>query len=189
VAARASRTSTAPSTSGTDSGTTTASTAAGGGATTGSGTAGRGTAGAPVTVSGSTAPVSGTKPTGGTTITSSPPTPSPTSSPPTTGAPSPPAGTGAYGTVSAGPTCPVERVDHPCPPRPVSAEVDARQGGRTVASTTSNAQGDYSIRLAPGGYTLVVVTNSAFPRCNPVDVTVPPGSPVRADISCDTGIR
>ena len=250
MAARASRTSTAPSTSGTDSGTTTASTAAGGGATTGSGTAGRGTAGAPVTVSGSTAPVSGTKPTGGTTITSSPPTPSPTSSPPTTGAPSPPAGTGAYGTVSAGPTCPVERVDHPCPPRPVSAEVDARQGGRTVASTTSNAQGDYSIRLAPGGYTLVVVTNSAFPRCNPVDVpevdmpavrvgmparivvpalagrefeatvtrtgwaldaqtrtlrvqidlpnpdgllrpgmSVPPGSPVRADISCDTGIR
>ena len=38
-------------------------------------------------------------------------------------------------------------------------------------------------------FTLVVVTNSAFPRCNPVDVTVPPGSPVRADISCDTGIR
>jgi hypothetical protein len=71
----------------------------------------------------------------------------------------------------------------------VSAEVDARQGGTTVASTTSNGQGDFTLRLAPGRYTLVVVTNGTFPRCPAVDVTVPPGSPVRADISCDTGIR
>src|SRR5207244_5085437 len=105
----------------------------------------------------------------------------------TTCPPSPPSGIGLFRTVSAVPTCPVERPDHPCPPRPVSAEVDARQGARTVASATSDGQGAYRMSLAPGRYTLVVVTNSSFPRCPSVDVTVPSGPPVRADISCDTG--
>ena len=101
-----------------------------------------------------------------------------------------PAGTGAYGYVSAGPTCPVERPDMPCPPRPVSARVDAQDGsGRTVASTHTDAAGRYSLGLAPGSYTLVVVTGTAFPRCPPTAVTVRSGAPTRADIGCDTGIR
>ena len=33
--------------------------------------------------------------------------------------------TGIYGTVTAGPTCPVERADSPCPPRPWSGSVRA----------------------------------------------------------------
>jgi hypothetical protein len=84
----------------------------------------------------------------------------------------------------------VEQAGQPCPPRPVSAEVDARNGsGSTVATTTSDSSGYYALGLAPGDYTLVVVTSNGWPRCPDTPVTVRPGAATRADISCDTGIR
>src|SRR5690348_4880929 len=43
-------------------------------------------------------------------------------------APPPPSGSGLYGLVMAGPTCPVERPDQPCPPRPVAAHLTAQDG-------------------------------------------------------------
>ena len=105
----------------------------------------------------------------------------------TTARPSPPSGTGVYGSVTAGPTCPVERVDQPCPPRPVSsAEVDARQGDRTITKSTTDDQGRFAIGLRPGNYTLVVVASGMHPRCEPANVTVPAGAPVRADIGAAT---
>lgn len=118
-------------------------------------------------------------------------TTSPTNPPPsTTSVPAPPPATGAYGTVTAGPTCPVERAGQPCPPRPVSARIDAHAAdGRVAASTQSGADGSYRIGLPPGNYTLVVVTGSTYPRCPDTPVTVAPGAATRADISCDTGIR
>jgi hypothetical protein len=126
----------------------------------------------------------------GTTGTTVPPAPASPPGPSTTVPPHPPVGSGAYGFVTAGPTCPVERPDQPCPPRPVSAEIDARDAsGSTVASTTSDSSGRYGLRLTPGAYTLVVVIPSGFPRCPETPVTVPSGAPTRADISCDTGIR
>ncbi|HEX3605662.1 MAG TPA: carboxypeptidase-like regulatory domain-containing protein [Candidatus Dormibacteraeota bacterium] len=97
---------------------------------------------------------------------------------------------GAYGFVTAGPTCPVERADHPCPPRPVSAQVNAEDGsGHTVATTRTDQAGHYSLSLSAGTYTLVAVTGSTFPRCPRTPVTVRPGAATRADIGCDTGIR
>ena len=94
------------------------------------------------------------------------------------------------GTITAGPTCPVETIDHPCPPRPVSAGVAAqRRGGGVAARTHSDSNGRYAMRLAPGRYTLVVQTGSRFPYCPPTNVTVTRGQVVTADISCDTGIR
>jgi hypothetical protein len=96
---------------------------------------------------------------------------------------------GVYGVVAAGPTCPVERVDQPCPPRPVSAEVEARtRGGRLVAKTASANTGRYDLALAPGGYILTVVT-SGLPRCPPAMIIVKLGAATHADITCDTGIR
>lgn len=126
-----------------------------------------------------------------------PPPPGPSSTTPpanpppsTTSAPAPPPTTGAYGTVTAGPTCPVERAGQPCPPRPVSARIDAHAAdGRVAASTQSGADGSYRIGLTPGNYTLVVVTGSTYPRCPDTPVSVAPGAATRADISCDTGIR
>jgi hypothetical protein len=102
----------------------------------------------------------------------------------------PPSGLGAYGYVTAGPTCPVEKQGQPCPPRPVSAAIDAHnESGATVASTTSDSYGRYALALLSGSYTLVVIAPSGWPRCPNTSVTVLSGSAVRADVSCDTGIR
>jgi hypothetical protein len=122
-----------------------------------------------------------------------PPTtaPLPPTTAPTTTTPAPaPAGTGAYGYVTAGPTCPVERAGQPCPPAPVTAHVQAQDpSGRTVAATDTDSHGRYQLVLPPGPYTLTATTGSTYPRCPPVQVTVRAGTATRADISCDTGIR
>ena len=96
---------------------------------------------------------------------------------------------GIYGTITAGPTCPVERADQPCPPRPVAAKVKAVKHRRTIGSARSNSAGDYAMGLRPGTYTIVVDTGSTFPRCPTTTVTVPTGQNVKVDIACDTGIR
>ena len=102
----------------------------------------------------------------------------------------PSSGTGAYGYITAGPTCPVERPDQPCPPRPVSETVSARNpGGVTVASTHSDSAGRFAFDLSPGTYLLVVATASGWPRCPDTPVTVRAGTATRVDVSCDTGIR
>src|SRR4051812_3381060 len=112
------------------------------------------------------------------------PTPSTPVAPATVGSP------GVRGRVSAGPTCPVEREDQPCPPNPVSdRRIDALSRGRVTGSAVTDAQGRYAIGLAPGDYTLHVANEDTFPRCPDTDVHVTAGSPVTADIDCDTGIR
>jgi hypothetical protein len=93
------------------------------------------------------------------------------------------------GRVTAGPTCPVERIDHPCPPTPVVAEVQARAGGRLVGSTRSAADGTYRLDLLDATYTVVAVAQNPFPRCTTRTVTVTGLRTVNGDISCDTGIR
>ncbi len=99
-------------------------------------------------------------------------------------------GTGAYGLVSAGPTCPVQRVDETCPARPVDAEIEAQGAdGKTKATTHTDSTGRYTLRLEPGHYTLVAVTGNVFPRCPPVALVVTADAPAQVDISCDTGIR
>lgn len=104
--------------------------------------------------------------------------------------PKSPTGTGVYGLVTAGPTCPVERVDQPCPPRPVVAEIDLRVArGKTVVSTRTDGAGRFSLAVGPGRYTLIVVTSSVLPRCPSPTVTVASGRALRVDVSCDTGIR
>jgi len=101
-----------------------------------------------------------------------------------------PAGTGAYGYVTAGPTCPVQQAGQPCPPQPVSAQVEARDSaGAAAASTHTDASGRFLLVLPPGSYTLVVTTGSTYPRCPDTPVTVRSASMTRADISCDTGMR
>jgi hypothetical protein len=92
--------------------------------------------------------------------------------------------------VSAGPTCPVERVGSPCPPRPLSAEIDARDAsGHLAGSTRSGSDGQYRLVLPPGTYTLTVAAPGPFPRCPTPTATVIAGKVVMLDIGCDTGIR
>jgi hypothetical protein len=117
--------------------------------------------------------------------------PSTRSPPPTTvRPPQPPEGAGVFGLVTAGPTCPVERIGVPCPARPVVADIVARTAsGQTAAAIRSDAAGRYALPVAPGTYQLVVVTGGMFPRCPTLTVTVASAGATRVDIGCDTGIR
>jgi hypothetical protein len=95
------------------------------------------------------------------------------------------------GSVTAGPTCPVESVGQPCLPAPVHGTVVAKAaGGGQAAQANTEADGHYTFTLPPGRYTfLVEVTGGVFPRCPSVFVTVRRGAPELVGITCDTGIR
>jgi hypothetical protein len=93
------------------------------------------------------------------------------------------------GSVTAGPTCPVEQAGHPCPPRPVQGLVSARRADGVTRTVALSADGTYRMTLSAGTYILNVQTGSFLPRCPSVTVTVNPGRTEKADISCDTGIR
>jgi hypothetical protein len=142
----------------------------------------------PATVATVTAPPVDTESSGvATTASTTPPDTATT----TTSTPAALDGTGVRGRVTAGPTCPVERPDEPCPPSPVQGRrVDALDAaGRTAGGATTDEAGDYSILLPPGDYTLRVVIDGPFPQCPETAVTVTPGPPVTTDVECDTGIR
>jgi hypothetical protein len=98
--------------------------------------------------------------------------------------------TGVWGRATAGPTCPVERVNHPCPPRPVSATIQVLDPNERIITTTqSDSHGWYAIRLPRGEYVLHVASTNTLPRCLDTHVTVGAPPPIRTDIGCDTGIR
>jgi hypothetical protein len=93
------------------------------------------------------------------------------------------------GSVTAGPTCPVERAGHPCAPRPVQGLVSARRTDGIARTVALSPDGIYRMTLSAGTYILSVQTGSFLPRRPSVTVTVNPGRTDKADISCDTGIR
>jgi hypothetical protein len=102
-----------------------------------------------------------------------------------------PAGSGVAGTVTASPTCPVERVDQPCPPRPVETDVRVmRADGSIAARGRSGTDGRFRIEVPPARYRLEADYPEGPGRgCTPVDVAVDVGGFTHADIDCDTGIR
>ena len=66
----------------------------------------------------------------------------------------------------------------------------ARPAGTGLASSArTGTDGVFAIRLRPGIYVLTVLTTAVFPRCPQARVWVRPGMAVRANITCDTGIR
>ena len=119
------------------------------------------------------------------------PIPSATATPGAKATPSPlPGGTGITGIASIGPTCPVERLDSPCPDRPFQGVVVAKApGGAEVARTTTDPQGAFSISLPPGQYQLTAVVAGSFPRAIPTDVNVVPGQFTTVHLRLDSGIR
>ena len=106
-----------------------------------------------------------------------------------------PDATGVRGTVTAGPTCPVERdpPDPDCAARPVAGAVlvftDAQ--GAEVARTTSAADGTFTVELAPGAYRLTAEpVEGLMGTPEPMDVEVEAGQPIaELQVSYDTGIR
>jgi len=103
--------------------------------------------------------------------------------------------TGVHGTVTAGPTCPVERVppDPVCAPRPVVGAVlvftDA--DGTEVTRATSAADGTFRVELAPGSYRVTAEpVDGLMGTPAPMDVEVGAGEPMtELQVSYDTGIR
>jgi len=96
---------------------------------------------------------------------------------------------GIFGTVSAGPTCPVEMVGSPCPPRIWTGNVEATDANGHVFRTATDDQGNYAITLAPGSYQVLAVTGDGPPFGEPTPVVVSTAATQRVDLSVDTGIR
>jgi hypothetical protein len=110
-----------------------------------------------------------------------------------------PSDSGIQGAVLAGPTCPVERLNSPCPPRPlagwtVSAEPICPPSAVCAVArpikTRTDSSGRYRLPLAPGTYTVTAagsgqLNNSSAPKV----VTVTAHAYAVADLMVDTGIR
>lgn len=100
---------------------------------------------------------------------------------------------GVRGTVTVGPTCPVEKdpPDPACADKPLSTLVAIFRASDPVHAfvlTRADAQGKFEASLPPGDYT-VGAGESELPRCPTTAVTVGPDTYVSVAISCDSGIR
>jgi hypothetical protein len=104
--------------------------------------------------------------------------------------PAPSGDSGVEGTVTIGPTCPVQRIDSPCPDRPYEATVIVLDAARRpVAEVRSAADGHFRVVLAPGAYTLSPQAQGAFPHAAEQTVTVLEGQITTVQIAFDSGIR
>ena len=152
--------------------------------------------------SASTSKVPSTKPAatasataGSRTATGTPTQAAPTSAPGTT-TPAPSATfasageTGIEGIVTIGPTCPVQRIDSPCPDRPYEATISVLDSaGRKVAEARSGADGRFRLLLPAGTYTLRPEASGAFPHAREQSVAVENGRITPVQIVFDSGIR
>ena len=97
---------------------------------------------------------------------------------------------GIDGLVTIGPTCPVQRIESPCPDRSFAADIIVvDSAGRRVASVSSGADGRFRIALPPGSYTLSPQHKATPPSAREQVVTVVAGSFAVVQIVYDTGIR
>ncbi len=124
------------------------------------------------------------------------PNPQPTSTvivsppPPLPSPPLPVGDTGVAGVALIGPTCPVQRIDSPCPDRPWQGVVSARTtGGVEVAQAATDANGAFSMHLAPGVYDIVTLTSGPLPAPVTQRVTVRAGEVTQVQLMLDSGIR
>ena len=97
------------------------------------------------------------------------------------------------GAVLAGPTCPVERIppDPGCADRPVKGAeiVVLNSTGETVADLLSDADGRFSVSLAPGIYTFKPQRAAGLLGTAPEQVVVVAAADVVVTVRYDTGIR
>lgn len=101
---------------------------------------------------------------------------------------------GVEGIVLAGPTCPVERADSPCPDQPAEAEIQVTDPDtqEVILVARSGADGRFRIPLPPGEYVLLALpARPAGPPVSskPEPVTVRAGRFTEITLRIDTGIR
>ena len=97
---------------------------------------------------------------------------------------------GLSGTVERGPTMPVCRAGQSCSAPVVGAVLRFSRGGTVVAHTRTGAKGRYSIRLAPGVYSVSIrPAPQVGTGLRPRSVRVRLGLIGHVDFMLDTGIR
>jgi hypothetical protein len=92
---------------------------------------------------------------------------------------------GIAGRVVAWPVCPVETGEPQCAGRPIAARIAV--SGAADQTVEVGEDGLFQVTVPPGNYVLEA-TAEGMP-CKPVDIAVPSGEIVQAEIRCDTGIR
>ncbi len=94
------------------------------------------------------------------------------------------------GQVLAAPSCPVERAESPCPPRPVpGATVEIRDATGLVSATSTDAAGRFSL-VVPGGSYQVRATNAGgYRSTTEQQVQVVPGAAASVRLVVDSGLR
>jgi Carboxypeptidase regulatory-like domain len=98
------------------------------------------------------------------------------------------------GDVVAGPTCPVERAEDPCPPKAVpNREIDILGANNAVvATTTTDSKGHFSVALAPGTYVVTVPIKQGLigmRQMSDVKANITAGQVTTVKVELDTGIR
>ncbi|TAM91487.1 MAG: carboxypeptidase regulatory-like domain-containing protein [Jatrophihabitans sp.] len=105
-------------------------------------------------------------------------------------APPPHPGTIA-GIVLSAPTCPVERIGSPCPPRPVpgaQVEVFAADGGRR-ARASADPDGRFRVTVPAGRYRVTATNTGALRTSAEAQVSVASGATATVRLVVDSGIR
>ena len=100
---------------------------------------------------------------------------------------------GITGTVTLGPTCPVERMppDPNCAPKFYSTSINIMKAGSTkiIKTIQSNSNGVFSADLGVGSYVLQAQGGNVLPRCGGISAEVKSSQYTKVEISGDTGIR
>jgi hypothetical protein len=102
---------------------------------------------------------------------------------------------GIRGTVSLGPTCPVERIpaDPACADKPyqTSFVLTSANGSRVIKTFSSKSDGTFAIDVTSGEYQIrPAASSSPLPRCATVaPIYVRSGEITNVTVSCDSGIR
>lgn len=97
---------------------------------------------------------------------------------------------GIRGRAIAGPQCPVEMAESPCPDLPWEGTVvaSATDSGETF-TTSTDADGRFEMSLRPGTYEVTIDAASTPPTAASQTVTVEDGSFTEIEVFVDTGIR
>lgn len=99
---------------------------------------------------------------------------------------------GVRGTVTIGPTCPVERIppDPQCADKPYATTfVITSTSGMSAGTVTSGADGTYKLGLAPGNYVIALQKSGVMPSMAPQSFTVSANTYTTLNLSLDSGIR
>lgn len=104
-----------------------------------------------------------------------------------------PLDSGVRGQALLGPTCPVMRVESPCPDEPYQTSLTVLSlDGQEVTRFDTDAEGKFEVKLPPGDYILrsdVPAGRPVIPSAADVPFTVLPNQFTDVIVSFDSGIR